>query len=134
VAKVLHSEFGIVSGLMNTVHAVTASQPCVDAPSRKDWRGGRAAFSNIIPSSTGAAKAVGKVLPELDGLLTGMSVRVPVVDVSMVDLVVNLRRGASYADICAAVRAAADGPMKGILGCAARAHARTRTRTRTRTY
>lgn len=116
VAKVLHENFGIVSGLMNTVHAVTASQPCVDAPSKKDWRGGRAAFSNIIPSSTGAAKAVGKVLPELDGVLTGMSVRVPVVDVSMVDLVVNLERGASYDEICAVVKAAADGPMQGILG------------------
>lgn len=116
VAKVLNDNFGIESGLMNTVHAVTASQPCVDAPSTKDWRGGRAAFSNLIPSSTGAAKAVGKVLPELDGKLTGMSVRVPVVDVSMVDLVVNLKKGATYAEICAAVRDASEGSMKGILG------------------
>ena len=116
VAKVLHENFGIESGLMNTVHAVTASQPCVDAPSKKDWRGGRAAFSNIIPSSTGAAKAVGKVLPELDGVLTGMSVRVPTVDVSMVDLVVNLKKGATYDEICGAIRAAANGSMQGILG------------------
>jgi glyceraldehyde 3-phosphate dehydrogenase len=116
VAKVLHERFGIESGLMNTVHAVTASQPCVDAPSKKDWRGGRAAFSNLIPSSTGAAKAVGKVLPALDGKLTGMSVRVPVVDVSMIDLVVNLKTPASYDVICRAMKEAADGPLRGILG------------------
>jgi len=116
VAKVLNDTFGIESGLMNTVHAVTATQPTVDAPSRKDWRGGRAAYNNLIPSSTGAAKAVGKVIPELDGLLTGMSVRVPVVDVSMVDLTVNLKQGASYEEVCAAVRGASEGAMKGVLG------------------
>jgi len=117
IAKVLHDNFGIESGLMNTIHAVTATQPTVDAPSKKDWRGGRAAFSNLIPSSTGAAKAVGKVIPELNGLLTGMSVRVPVVDVSMVDLTVNLKKGASYKDICAVMEAASlEGPLKDILG------------------
>jgi len=117
VAKVLNDTFGIESGLMNTVHAVTATQPTVDAPSRKDWRGGRAAYNNLIPSSTGAAKAVGKVIPELNGLLTGMSVRVPVINISMVDLTVNLKTGASYEDICAAVKAASEsGPMKGVLG------------------
>jgi len=117
MAKVLHDNFGIESGLMNTVHAVTATQPTVDSPSRKDWRGGRAAFSNLIPSSTGAAKAVGKVIPELNGLLTGMSVRVPTVDVSMVDLTVNLKNGASYEDICAAMKAASEsGPLAGYLG------------------
>ena len=101
---------------MNTVHAVTATQPTVDGPSMKDWRGGRAAFTNIIPSSTGAAKAVGKVIPDLNGKLTGMSVRVPTVNVSMVDLTVNLTKGASYDEICQAVKAAADGPMAGVLG------------------
>eukprot|EP00954_Amorphochlora_amoebiformis_P025138 1371138-Amorphochlora_amoeboformis.AAC.1 len=101
---------------MNTVHAVTASQKTVDAPSKKDWRGGRAGFSNIIPSSTGAAKAVGKVIPELNGKLTGMSCRVPTVDVSMVDLVVNLEKAASYEEICAAMKAASEGPMAGVLG------------------
>mmetsp|Transcript_15258 Transcript_15258/g.26692 ORF Transcript_15258/g.26692 Transcript_15258/m.26692 type:complete len:336 (+) Transcript_15258:97-1104(+) len=116
IAKVLNDTWGIESGLMNTVHAVTATQPTVDAPSRKDWRGGRAAFSNLIPSSTGAAKAVGKVIPELNGKLTGMSVRVPVVDVSMVDLTVNLAKDASYEEICAAMKAAAEGPMAGVLG------------------
>lgn len=116
VAKVLHSEFGIEGGLMNTVHAVTATQPTVDGPSMKDWRGGRAAFTNIIPSSTGAAKAVGKVIPELNGKLTGMSVRVPTVNVSMVDLTVNLTKGAAYEDICAALQAAAEGEMAGVLG------------------
>jgi len=116
VAKVLNDSFGIESGLMNTVHAVTATQPTVDGPSRKDWRGGRAGFSNLIPSSTGAAKAVGKVIPELDGLLTGMSVRVPVVDVSMVDLTVNLAKSASYDDVCAAMKEASSGSMAGFLG------------------
>ena len=96
IAKVLNDAFGIESGLMNTVHAVTATQQTVDAPSNKDWRGGRAAYNNIIPSSTGAAKAVGKVIPELDGKLTGMSVRVPTIDVSMVDLTVNLKNPTSY--------------------------------------
>eukprot|EP00467_Chlorarachnion_reptans_P023315 CAMPEP_0114516060 /NCGR_PEP_ID=MMETSP0109-20121206/17114_1 /TAXON_ID=29199 /ORGANISM="Chlorarachnion reptans, Strain CCCM449" /LENGTH=338 /DNA_ID=CAMNT_0001696399 /DNA_START=71 /DNA_END=1087 /DNA_ORIENTATION=- len=116
VAKVLNDTFGIKDGLMNTVHAATATQKTVDGPSKKDWRGGRAAFANIIPSSTGAAKAVGKVIPELNGKLTGMSCRVPTVNVSMVDLVVNLEKGASYEDICAAMKAAAEGPMAGILG------------------
>ena len=117
LAKVLNDNFGIQDGLMNTVHAVTATQTTVDGPSMKDWRGGRAAYSNIIPSSTGAAKAVGKVIPELNGKLTGMSVRVPTVNVSMVDLTVNLAKGASYDDICGAVKAASEtGPMQGILG------------------
>lgn len=116
MAKVIHDNFGIESGLMNTIHAVTATQPTVDGPSVKDWRGGRAGFSNIIPSSTGAAKAVGKVIPSLDGKLTGMSARVPTLDVSMVDLTVNLTNSASYDDICAAIREASEGPMAGILG------------------
>jgi len=116
MAKVLHDNFGIVNGLMNTIHSVTATQPTVDGPSMKDWRGGRAAFSNIIPSSTGAAKAVGKVIPSLDGKLTGMSARVPTLDVSMVDLTVNLAQGASYEEICAAMKAASEGPMAGVLG------------------
>lgn len=117
VAKILHDKWGIESGLMNTIHAVTATQPTVDAASKKDWRGGRAAFSNLIPSSTGAAKAVGKVIPELDGVLTGMSVRVPVLDVSMVDLTVNLKADASYAEVCAAMEEASkEGPLKGVLG------------------
>jgi glyceraldehyde 3-phosphate dehydrogenase len=116
LAKVLHNNFGIEHGLMCTTHAVTATQPTVDGPSMKDWRGGRAAFSNIIPSSTGAAKAVGKVIPSLDGLLTGMAMRVPTINVSCVDLTVNLTKGASYDDICAAVKDASEGSMKGILG------------------
>eukprot|EP00515_Schizochytrium_aggregatum_P007642 CAMPEP_0202078370 /NCGR_PEP_ID=MMETSP0964-20121228/5892_1 /ASSEMBLY_ACC=CAM_ASM_000500 /TAXON_ID=4773 /ORGANISM="Schizochytrium aggregatum, Strain ATCC28209" /LENGTH=321 /DNA_ID=CAMNT_0048645671 /DNA_START=44 /DNA_END=1006 /DNA_ORIENTATION=+ len=117
IAKVLHDSFGIESGLMNTIHAVTATQPTVDAPSKKDWRGGRAAFSNLIPSSTGAAKAVGKVIPELNGKLTGMSVRVPVLDVSMVDLTVNLKTDATYEQVCQAMKAASEsGPLKGRLG------------------
>jgi len=116
LAKVLHESFGIKEGLMNTVHAVTATQQCVDAPSAKDWRGGRAAYNNIIPSSTGAAKAVGKVLPALDGVLTGMSVRVPTIDVSMVDLVVNLEKGASYEEICGVIKGASEGELAGILG------------------
>ena len=101
---------------MCTVHAVTATQPTVDGPSMKDWRGGRAAFANIIPSSTGAAKAVGKVIPALNGKLTGMSFRVPTANVSVVDLTVNLNKGASYDDIKKTVKAASEGPMKGILG------------------
>mmetsp|Transcript_7382 Transcript_7382/g.8965 ORF Transcript_7382/g.8965 Transcript_7382/m.8965 type:complete len:338 (-) Transcript_7382:177-1190(-) len=115
-AKVLHDNFGIKEGLMNTVHAVTASQKCVDAPSPSKWRSGRAAYSNIIPSTTGAAKAVGKVIPALNGKLTGMSVRIPTVDVSMVDLVVNLEKGTTYEEICAKMKEAAEGPMKGVLG------------------
>ena len=116
LAKVLEDNFGIESGLMTTVHAMTATQKTVDGPSKKDWRGGRAASGNIIPSSTGAAKAVGKVIPALKGKLTGMSVRVPTLDVSMVDLTVNLKKPAAYAEICAALKAASEGPMKGILG------------------
>jgi glyceraldehyde 3-phosphate dehydrogenase len=115
LAKVINDEFGLKEGLMTTIHAVTATQQTVDGPSQKDWRGGRAACYNIIPSSTGAAKAVGKVIPELNGKLTGMSFRVPVIDVSVVDLTVRLDRGASYETICAAIKAASEGPMKGIL-------------------
>ena len=115
LAKVIHDAFGIESGLMTTVHSTTASQKTVDGTSKKDWRGGRAAAGNIIPSSTGAAKAVGKVIPSLNVKLTGMSFRVPTLDVSVVDLTVQLKKAASYEEICAAVRAAADGPMKGIL-------------------
>lgn len=116
MAKVLNDNFGIADGLMNTVHAVTATQPTVDGPSMKDWRGGRGAYNNIIPSSTGAAKAVGVVIPELNGKLTGMSMRVPVIDVSAVDLTVNLKKGASYDDICAAMKEASENEMKGVLG------------------
>ena len=116
VAKVLHDNFGIVSGLMTTVHATTATQKTVDGPSVKDWRGGRGAAQNIIPSSTGAAKAVGRVIPELNGKLTGMAFRVPTPDVSVVDLTVNLARPASYDQIKAAMKAASGGPMAGILG------------------
>ncbi|MCP9808899.1 type I glyceraldehyde-3-phosphate dehydrogenase [Cyanobium sp. HWJ4-Hawea] len=116
MAKVLNDSFGIVNGLMTTVHATTATQKAVDSPSAKDWRGGRGAGQNIIPSSTGAAKAVGRVIPELNGKLTGMSFRVPTPDVSVVDLTVNLERPASYEQIKAAMRAAAEGPMAGILG------------------
>jgi len=116
LAKVINDEFGIVSGLMTTVHATTATQRTVDGPSVKDWRGGRAASGNIIPSSTGAAKAVGKVIPELNGKLTGMAFRVPTLDVSVVDLTVNLAKPATYEEICAAVKKAADGELKGILG------------------
>jgi len=115
LAKIINDEYGIVEGLMTTVHATTATQKTVDGPSGKDWRGGRGACFNIIPSSTGAAKAVGKVLPELNGVLTGMAFRVPTCDVSVVDLTITTAKGASYADICAKVKAAADGPMKGIL-------------------
>ncbi|WP_163322054.1 type I glyceraldehyde-3-phosphate dehydrogenase [Draconibacterium mangrovi] len=116
IAKVLNDNFGIVDGLMTTVHATTATQKTVDGPSAKDWRGGRGAGQNIIPSSTGAAKAVGKVIPELNGKLTGMAFRVPTPDVSVVDLTVNLAKGASYAEICAAMKAASEGELKGILG------------------
>ncbi|NLL54767.1 MAG: type I glyceraldehyde-3-phosphate dehydrogenase [Clostridiales bacterium] len=115
IAKVLHDNFGITDGLMTTVHSVTATQKTVDGPSMKDWRGGRAASGNIIPSSTGAAKAVGKVIPELNGKLTGMSMRVPTLDVSVVDLTVNLAKPAKYSEICEAMKAAAEGDLKGIL-------------------
>ena len=116
ISKVLHDKFGIVEGLMTTVHATTATQKTVDGPSMKDWRGGRAAIHNIIPSSTGAAKAVGKVIPALNGKLTGMSFRVPVMDVSVVDLTVKLEKSATYAEICAAMKHASENEMKGILG------------------
>ena len=116
VAKVLNDTWGIKRGLMTTVHAVTATQKTVDGPSNKDWRGGRGVLENIIPSSTGAAKAVGKVIPELNKRLTGMSFRVPTSDVSVVDLTVELAKPAKYEEICAAMKAAADGPMKGVLG------------------
>ena len=116
IAKVLHENFGIKDGLMTTVHSVTATQKTVDGPSLKDWRGGRAATGNIIPSSTGAAKAVGKVIPELAGKLTGMSMRVPTLDVSVVDLTVNLKKPATYDEICAAMKEASEGELKGVLG------------------
>ena len=116
LAKVLHDKFGIVEGLMTTVHATTATQKTVDGPSMKDWRGGRGAAQNIIPSSTGAAKAVGKVIPSLNGKLTGMSFRVPTPDVSVVDLTCRLEKGATYEEIKKAMKDAADGPMKGIMG------------------
>ncbi len=116
IAKVLNDNWGIEEGLMTTVHAATATQKTVDSPSAKDWRGGRGAGQNIIPSSTGAAKAVGKVIPELDGLLTGMSFRVPTPNVSVVDLTVRLKRPASYDTIKAAMKEAAEGPLKGIMG------------------
>ncbi len=116
IAKVLNDSFGIEEGLMTTVHAVTATQKTVDSPSAKDWRGGRGAYQNIIPSSTGAAKAVTLVLPELKGKLTGMSFRVPVADVSVVDLTVRLKKGASYEQIKAAMKTASEGDLKGILG------------------
>jgi glyceraldehyde 3-phosphate dehydrogenase len=115
LAKIIHNEYTITKGLMSTVHAVTATQQVVDGPSVKDWRGGRGACFNIIPSSTGAAKAVGKVLPELNGVLTGMAFRVPTCNVSVVDLTITTAKGASYKDICAKVKEAADGPLKGIL-------------------
>ena len=116
IAKVLNDKFGIVKGLMTTVHAATATQKTVDGPSKKDWRGGRGILENIIPSSTGAAKAVGKVLPVLNGKLTGMAFRVPTSDVSVVDLTVVLEKEATMADICAAMKEASEGELKGILG------------------
>ena len=116
IAKVLNDKFGIVDGLMTTVPSVTATQKTVDGPSMKDWRGGRAAGGHIIPSSTGAAKAVGKVIPELNGKLTGMSMRVPTLDVSVVDLTVNLAKPAKYSEICAAMKEASENELKGILG------------------
>ena len=116
MAKVLNDNWGITDGLMTTVHSITATQKTVDGVSAKDWRGGRAAAHNIIPSSTGAAKAVGKVIPELNGKLTGMSLRVPTPDVSIVDLTVNLAKPAKYEEICAAMKAASEGELKGILG------------------
>ncbi|XP_002509572.2 glyceraldehyde-3-phosphate dehydrogenase, cytosolic [Ricinus communis] len=116
LAKVIHDKFGIAEGLMTTVHSITATQKTVDGPSMKDWRGGRAASFNIIPSSTGAAKAVGKVLPALNGKLTGMAFRVPTVDVSVVDLTVRLEKKATYEDIKAAIKAESEGKLKGILG------------------
>jgi glyceraldehyde 3-phosphate dehydrogenase len=116
VTKVLHDTFGIVEGLMTTVHSTTATQKTVDGPSMKDWRGGRAASGNIIPSSTGAAKAVTKVIPALKGKLTGMSFRVPTLNVSVVDLTCRLEKATTYEDICAAMKKAADGELKGILG------------------
>ena len=116
LAKVINDEFGLKEGLMTTVHAVTATQQTVDGPSKKDWRGGRAACYNIIPSSTGAAKAVGKVIPDLNGKLTGMSFRVPTINVSVVDLTCRLDKGASYETICAAIKEASEGKMNGIHG------------------
>ncbi|KAF5101023.1 hypothetical protein D0Z00_001023 [Geotrichum galactomycetum] len=116
LAKVINDTFGIKEGLMTTVHSITATQKTVDGPSHKDWRGGRTASGNIIPSSTGAAKAVAKVIPALKGKLTGLALRVPTVDVSVVDLTVRLEKGASYDEIKRVVKAAADGPLKGVLG------------------
>lgn len=116
LAKVIHDKFGIVEGLMTTVHATTATQKTVDGPSKKDWRGGRAASGNIIPSSTGAAKAVGKVIPSLNGKLTGMSFRVPTLNVSVVDLTCRLEKAASYEEICKVIKEASENEMKGILG------------------
>jgi glyceraldehyde 3-phosphate dehydrogenase len=116
VAKVLHDKFGILEGLMTTVHATTATQKTVDGPSMKDWRGGRGAAQNIIPSSTGAAKAVGKVIPSLNGKLTGMSLRVPTPDVSVVDLTARLAKETTYEQVCAAMKEASEGELKGILG------------------
>ena len=116
IAKVLNDNFGIAEGLMTTVHAATATQKTVDSPSNKDWRGGRAAIHNIIPSSTGAAKAVGKVIPELNGKLTGMAFRVPTMDVSVVDLTVKLEKGASYEEVKAAMKSASENEMAGVLG------------------
>jgi len=116
IAKVLNDNWGITDGLMTTIHSTTATQKTVDGPSKKDWRGGRAASGNIIPSSTGAAKAVGKVIPALNGKLTGMSMRVPTLDVSVVDLTVNLAKPATYRAICDAMQAASEGALKGILG------------------
>ena len=116
IAKVINDNFGIIEGLMTTVHATTATQLTVDGPSRKDWRGGRSALTNIIPSSTGAAKAVGKVIPELNGKLTGMSFRIPTADVSVVDLTVRTEKSATWAEVKAALKAASENELKGILG------------------
>ncbi len=116
IAKVLNDSFGILEGLMTTVHATTATQKTVDGPSNKDWRGGRGASQNIIPSSTGAAKAVGKVIPELNGKLTGMAFRIPTPNVSVVDLTCRLEKGASYEEVCAAMKKASEGELKGVLG------------------
>ncbi len=116
IAKVLHDNFGITDGLMTTIHATTATQNTVDGPSAKDWRGGRAALHNIIPSSTGAAKAVGKVIPSLNGKLTGMSFRVPLMDVSVVDLTVNLAKSTTYEEVCKVMKKASENELKGILG------------------
>ena len=116
IAKVLNDTFGLKRGLMTTIHAATATQKTVDGPSMKDWRGGRGILENIIPSSTGAAKAVGKVIPELNGKLTGMAFRVPTSDVSVVDLTADLEKECTYEDVCAAMKAASEGPLKGILG------------------
>ncbi len=116
IAKVLHDNFEITDGLMTTIHAATATQNTVDAPSAKDWRGGRSAIHNIIPSSTGAAKAVGKVIPSLNGKLTGMSFRVPTMDVSVVDLTVNIKKSATYEEVCKVMKEASEGELKGILG------------------
>ena len=117
IAKVINDKFGMVEGLMTTVHSTTATQKTVDGPSMKDWRGGRAASGNIIPSSTGAAKAVGKVIPALNGKLTGMSLRVPTLDVSVVDLTCTLAKDVTYDEICQAMKEASEGELKGILGC-----------------
>jgi glyceraldehyde 3-phosphate dehydrogenase len=116
LAKIIHEKFGIVEALMTTVHSYTATQKTVDGPSHKDWRGGRGAAQNIIPSSTGAAKAVGKVIPDLNGKLTGMAFRVPTPNVSVVDLTARLSKGAKYEEICAVIKEAANGPLKGIMG------------------
>ncbi len=116
IAKVLNDNFGIVEGLMTTVHATTSTQQTNDGPSKKDWRGGRAASTNIIPSSTGAAKAVGVVLPELNGKLTGMAFRVPTTNVSVVDLTARIEKSATYEEICAAMKAASEGELAGVLG------------------
>jgi len=116
LAKIVHEKFGIVEALMTTIHSYTATQKTVDGPSHKDWRGGRGAAQNIIPSSTGAAKAVGKVIPDLNGKLTGMAFRVPTPNVSVVDLTCRLSKGAKYEEICAAIKEAANGPLKGIMG------------------
>ncbi|MDA9262362.1 type I glyceraldehyde-3-phosphate dehydrogenase, partial [bacterium] len=116
IAKVLHKNFEITDGLMTTIHASTATQKTVDGPSSKDWRGGRSALHNIIPSSTGAAKAVGKVIPSLNGKLTGMAFRVPTMDVSVIDLTVNIRKSATYEEICNVMKEASENELKGILG------------------
>ena len=133
LAKVLNDKFGIKRGLMTTIHAATATQKTVDGPSKKDWRGGRGILENMIPSSTGAAKAVGKVLPDLNGKLTGMSVRVPTSDVSFVDLTVELVKEASYDEICAAMKAASEGELKGVLGYTVEAVVSTDFRNEART-